>query len=118
MLIPNQLFGSLQSHSLPRYTQRQGQVGPVSDNSGSKGQDLSACTPGKDPLPLRGKVRKDLGSSGQPTAQHHPCHIITPRTFSENSQNFYKDYPYTLLLNLIKFPAFKGSLNFNFAALI
>lgn len=65
------------------------QVVPVSDNSGSKGQDLSACAPGKDPLLLRGKVRKNLGSSGKPTAQHHPCHIITFRTFSENSQNFH-----------------------------
>lgn len=97
------------------YTQRQGQVGPVSDNSESKGQDLPACTPGKDPLLLRG-IRKELGNSGKPTAQHHLCHIITSRTFSENSQNFYKDYLYTFLLNLIKLPNFKGNLNFHFAA--
>lgn len=116
VLIPNQLLGSLQSHRTPRYTQRQLQVVPVSDNLRSKGQDLSTCTPEKDPLLLRGKVRKDLGSSSKPTAQHHPCHVITSRTFSENSQNFYKDYAQTLLLTLIKFPNFKGSLNFNSAA--
>ena len=57
---------------------------------------------GKDPLLLRGKVKKDLGNLGKlllvqrvtPSMSHH--HVFHFRMFSEESQNFYEDYPYTL----------------------
>ena len=62
---------------------------------------------GKDPLLRRGKVRKDLGSLGKPLLTQHITpstsyhHMFQSRTFSEDSQNFYEDYPNTLQLNLI-----------------